>query len=71
MWVNYLKRCFVCKFAQGKTLEPVETPYLPMYGVSCSHAFKNVGFDFAGPLYYMNNITDKESRKCYILSFTC
>ena len=30
-----------------------------------------MGLDFAGPLYYMNNHTDKESRKCYILLFTC
>ena len=39
--------------------------------VSCNNAFENVGVDFAGPLYYMNNSADKESRKCYILLFTC
>ena len=30
-----------------------------------------MGLDFAGPLYYMNDHTDKGSRKCYILLFTC
>ena len=66
-----LKKCYVCNIVQEKTLKPVETPTLPWYRVSCNHAFENVGLDFAGPLYYMNNHTDKESRKCYILLFTC
>ena len=65
-----LKKCYVCKIVQGKTLKPVEAPTLPWYRVSCNHAFENVGLDFAGPLYYMKSNTDKESRKCYILLFT-
>ena len=44
---------------------------MPLYGGSCNDAFENVGFDVAGPLGYINNNGDKESRKCYILLFTC
>ena len=42
-----------------KTLKPIETPALPWYRVSCNHVFENVGLDFAGSLYYMNNNIDK------------
>ena len=66
-----LKKCYLCEIVQGKPLKPVETPTLPLYRVSCNHVFENVGLDFAGPLYYMNNNTHKESRKCYILLFAC
>ena len=59
------------KIVQGKTLKPVKTPTLPWYRVSRNHAFENVGLDFAGLLYYMSNNTGEESRKCYILLFTC
>ena len=69
--LKLLKKCYVCKIVQGKTLKPVTTPTLPWYRVSRNHAFENVGLDFAGLLYYMSNNTDEESRKCYILLFTC
>ena len=66
-----LKKCYVCKTVQGKMLKPFETPTLPWYRFRVTMRFENVGLDFAVPLYYMNNHTDKESRKCYILLFTC
>lgn len=46
------KRCFICKYVQGKSLLRPETPLLPEFCVKCYYSFKFVGVDFAGSIYY-------------------
>ena len=40
--------------------------------INCSHDFKHVGVDYAGPVFYKNvNEQRTELLKCYILLITC
>ena len=64
-----LRKCFICKYVQGKVIVPPQTPDLPKFRIQCNHSFENVRVDFAGPLYCKSDIGDM--RKCYILLFTC
>ena len=67
-----LQKCVLCKFIQGKTITPPETPYLPLFRINCSHACKHVGVDYAGPVFYKNvNERRTELLKYYILLITC
>ena len=67
-----LRKCVLCKFIQGQTITPDETPYLPSFRINCSHAFENVGVDYAGPVFYKNvNEQRTELLKCYVLLITC
>ena len=67
-----LRRCVLCKFIQGQTVTPPETPYLPSFRLSCNHAFEHVGVDYAGPIFCRNaNKQSTELLKCYILLITC
>ena len=44
-----LKKQFICKYVNGKTLLEPATPSLPDFEVKCNHSFEFVGVDFAGP----------------------
>ena len=67
-----LRKCVLCKFIQGQTITPPETPYLSSFRINCNHAFENVGVDYAGPTFCRNvNKQSTELLKCYILLVTC
>ena len=67
-----LKNCYICKYIQGKSLNPPKTPPLPKFRIQCDHTFENVGINYAGPLYCKDVFTKSEDmNKCYILLFTC
>ena len=67
-----LRKCVLCKFIQGQTITPDETPYLPSFRINYGHAFENVGVDYAGPVFYKNvNEQRTELLKCYNLLITC
>ncbi|KRX99145.1 hypothetical protein T4E_10779 [Trichinella pseudospiralis] len=62
-----LRRCVVCRKENARCLNQIMAP-LPKNRLVETHAFDNVGIDFAGPLYV------KEGRtisKIYICLFTC
>ena len=67
-----VSKCVICKVIQVKTLLPPSTAELPDYRVYFEFPFKNVGLDYAGPLYtrdiYSSN---KETYKSYVVIFTC
>ena len=42
-------------------LNPTEVAALPLFRVSCEHAFENVGVDFVGPLSY--KVSNNEMKK--------
>ena len=50
-------------------LNPTEVAALPLFRVSCEHAFENVGVDFVGPLSY--KVSNNEMKKFFILLFIC
>ena len=67
-----LRKCVMCKFIQGQTITPPETPYLPSFRINCNHAFEHVGVDYAGPVFYKNvNKQSTELLKCSVLLITC
>ena len=67
-----LKNCVICKIVQGKTALSPETPKLPEFRFSCNHPFENAGVDYAGPLYFKENVNNCiKMSKCYVLLFTC
>ena len=62
----------MCKFIEGQTITPPETPYLPSLRINCNHAFEHVGVNYARPFFYRNvNKQSTELLKCYILLITC
>ena len=63
-----LKRCFICKCVQGKSLLGLEVPSLPEFSVKCNHSFEFVGVDFAGPIYCKSRYN---VYKAYVLLFMC
>ena len=67
-----LKNCAICKIFQEKRALSPETPKLPEFRVSCNHPFENVGVDYAGLLYFKENVNNcVRVSKCYVLLFTC
>ena len=67
-----LRECVLCKFIQGQTITPPETPYLLSFRINCNHAFEHVGVDYAGPIFYRNvNKQSTELLKCYNLLIAC
>ena len=68
---KFLKNCIMCKIVQGKIALSPATPKLPEFRVSCNHPFENVGVDYAGPLYFKENVNNcVRISKCYVLLFT-
>ena len=65
-----LRKCFICNIIQKKTAIPEDTPVLPPFRIQFSYCFKNVGLDYAGPLFY-EDVVQNKMQKCYILLFTC
>ena len=65
-----LRKCFICNIIQKKTAILEDTPVLPPFRIQFSYCFKNVGLDYAGPLFYKEVVQNK-MQKCYILLFTC
>ena len=64
--------CVTCKYINGKTVIPPETPSLPKFGVDYSYPYQNISLEYAGPIYY--KITDNSKRKMskgYFLIITC
>ena len=49
-----LGKCVLCKFIQGQTITPPESPYLPSFRINYNHAFEHVGVDCAGLVFYKN-----------------
>ena len=66
-----LRKCVLCKFIQGQTITPPETPYLPSFRINCNHAFEHVGVDYAGPVFYKNVKQSTELLKCSVSLITC
>ena len=66
---SVLRKCFTCRWYQGRPLLPPETPDLPDYRVHTLHAFQCTGLDYAGPIFIKSN-TDT-TLKFYTLLFTC
>ncbi len=70
-----IKRCVICRKAEGSPHGATTPPDLPASRVSEAPPFTNVGLDFAGPLFVREG-HDKEgssenSIKVYVLLFTC
>jgi hypothetical protein len=70
-----IKRCVICRKAEGSPYGATTPPDLPASRVSEAPPFTNVGLDFAGPLFVREG-HDKEgssenSIKVYVLLFTC
>ena len=70
-----LKKCVVCRKAEGTPYGVPPPPHLPPCRVADDPPFTNVGLDFAGPLLVR---PDKETQssieslsKVYVLLFTC
>ena len=63
-----LWECVLCKFIQGQTITPRETPYLPLFRINCSHAFEHVGVDYEGPVSYKN--VNKQSTELFYYSIS-
>ncbi|KRX12791.1 hypothetical protein T07_7237 [Trichinella nelsoni] len=62
-----LKRCAICRKENARCLNQIMAP-LPKNRLVKTHAFDNVGIDFAGPLYAKERRT---ISKIYICLFTC
>ena len=69
---SLLKNCVTCKYINGKTVIPPETPSLPKFRIDYSYPYQNIGLDYAGPIYYKSadNLKRKMS-KGYFLIITC
>ena len=65
---NTLKKCFICKYVNRKTLFGQATPTLPDLRVKCNHSFEFVDVDFIGTIYC--NVKNSV-YKAYVLLFTC
>ena len=65
---NVLKNCYMCKYLQKQSSKGTEAGDLPLFRMSCEHAFQNIGVDFLGPLYFKS--VNNKMQKCYILLFT-
>ena len=68
-----IKKCIVCRKAEGKPYASGKSSDLPSSRVSDDPPFTNVGLDFAGPLYIQDkgaNDNDQGSNKVYILLLT-
>ena len=70
-----VKRCVICRKAEGLPYGGMTPPDLPVSRVSEQPPFTNVGLDFAGPLFVQESCGKKGSSensvKVYILLFTC
>jgi hypothetical protein len=64
-----LRRCVVCRKAEGAAYGVPPPPDLPPSRVAEDPPFTNVGLDFAGPLFVRTSI--EGSSKVYVLLFTC
>ena len=69
-----IKRCVVCRKAEGMPFQAQPFPDLPASRVSEQPPLTNVGLDFAGPMFIRSDIenpSSSNSTKTYILLFTC
>ena len=70
-----VKKCVVCRKAEGLPYGATTPPDLPVSRVSDDPPFTNVGLDFAGPLLVRESCDKEKSSenatKIYILLFTC
>ena len=69
-----IKKCVVCRKAEGLPYGATTPPPLPACRVSDEPPFVNVGLDFAGPLFvHEKHGREKtsEKSKVYVLLFTC
>ncbi|KRX13995.1 hypothetical protein T07_7059 [Trichinella nelsoni] len=64
---SVLRRCAICRKENARCLNQIMAP-LPKNRLVKTHAFDNVGIDFAGPLYAKERRT---ISKIYICLFTC
>ena len=69
---KYISKCLVCKKLEGLAYSSPSTAPLPDFRVNTSHAFANIGVDFAGPVFVKNIYgSDNVMHKCYIALYTC
>ena len=61
-------KCFICNVIQKTVAIPEDTPALPPFRIQFSYCFKNVGLDYAGPLFYKDEVQNK-MQKCYIIVY--
>ena len=61
--------CFFCRKLEGKPYSLPPTAPLPDFRVTQVLPFRNVGVDFAGPLYVKG--ARGQMNKVYITLFTC
>ena len=67
-----LRKCVVCRRAEGVPFPTPPSPDLPPERVSDAPPFVNTRLDFVGPLFIRRHGTDSlSSEKVYILLFTC
>ena len=67
-----LSKCIICKTVQGKTLLPPSTTTLPEYRLYFEYPFKNVGLDYASPLFTRDIFgKSRETFKPCIIIFAC
>ena len=67
-----INRCRLCKIFEGKTCTYPEPPILPKARLEQDFAFKNIGIDYAGPVYVRNTFgDDTETYKAWIALITC
>ena len=64
-----LRKCIVCKKAQGKAYSAPQMAELPQFRVQKTPPFLNVGIDFAGPLY--SKAKTGKMEKCYVVLYVC
>jgi hypothetical protein len=65
-----IKRCVVCRKAEGMPFQAQPLPDLPASRLSEQPPFTNVGLDFAGPMFIgseIENPSSSNSTKTYIL----
>ena len=66
-----IRRCFVCRWYNGKPFPSPIVPDLPAERVSKAPPFSTMGIDFAGPLYMRGTNTKESDCNVYICLFTC
>ena len=64
-----IRKCVICKKAQGKSYSAPQTAELPHFRVQKTPPFLNVGKDFAGPIY--NKTKTGKMEKCYVVLYVC
>ena len=67
-----INECSICRLFEGKHCAYPEQPKLPKERLQQGFAFKNIGIDYAGPVYVRNDYGDQSSLyKAWITLITC